>query len=94
MVYGILRYFLGLERISRYYLAVRVEEKKNISAGSRNITNYSRAQLFKSYGSVVFQRSLSRMFSQCFLIFFCFVDASGWRKRVKNFALRTRIFDQ
>lgn len=28
MVYGILRYFLGLERISRYYLAVRVEEKK------------------------------------------------------------------
>ena len=32
MVYGILRYFLGLGRISRYYLAVRVEEKKNISA--------------------------------------------------------------
>ena len=86
MVYGILRYFLGLERISRYYLAVRVEEKKKYFSGcSRNITNYSRAQLFKSYGSVVFQRSLSRMFSQCFLIFFCFVDASGWRKRVKKF---------
>ena len=32
MVYGSLRYFLGLERISRYDLAVRVEEKKNISA--------------------------------------------------------------
>lgn len=32
MVYGSLRYFLGLERISRYDLVVRVEEKKNISA--------------------------------------------------------------
>lgn len=32
MVYGSLRYFLCLERISRYDLAVRVEEKKNISA--------------------------------------------------------------
>ena len=32
MVYGSLRYLLGLERIFRYNLAVRVEEKKNISA--------------------------------------------------------------
>ena len=46
MVYGSLRYFLGLERISRYDLAVRVEEKKKYFSGcSCNIISVERSCL-------------------------------------------------
>ena len=58
--------------------------------------NYSRAQLFKSYGSVVFQRSLSRMFSQFFSYFsvLLMLPARERELKISRFALEFLINDK